>query len=148
MTVELACPSCGTISYFDELERDASAFCRTCDYPLFWARTSHVASGEAASEGESLRRLPGAAGRVAIATFACPVCAEPNTVAATICIRCGSELHPAPVPEPPPAPPPPPPPAPPEPEIVADRRRALWPVVLLWLLGALAIALIVAFALS
>lgn len=145
MTTELTCPSCGTLSYFGEIARDAAAFCRVCDYPLFWARAVHVQAGDAASDAEGLRRLPGTAGRVAIATFACPACAEPNTLTATICIRCGADLHPAPVVE---APPPPPPAPEPEPDPEPAAKRSWWPWVLLGVLAALAIALIVFFALG
>lgn len=138
MTTELTCPSCGTLSYFEEVTREATAFCRICDYPLFWARAAHVQAGENGSSTEGLRRLPGTAGRVAIATFACPVCAEPNTLTANICIRCGADLHPAPVVE---APPPPPLPEPePEPEPVKKTRW--WPWILLGVLAVIAIVLI------
>ena len=138
-TTEISCPSCGTVSHFEELGRDASAFCRVCDFPLFWARTPR---GEAMSEGqgeEGLRRLPGTAGRVALATIDCPVCTEPNPIAASICIRCGSELRPSPtvavpvtMPEPPPpAPAPPPPP-----------KRKIWPWILLAVLAVAAVVVL------
>lgn len=142
VTTQVTCPTCGTVSHLEELARDADAFCRTCDFPLFWARTERVlgASGES---GAGLRRLPGTAGRVDVATIDCPECREPNPVARTICIRCGSLLRPvAPVVvvAPPPPPPPPPPPEP-EPEVVPARSLA-WLWVLLVAAGV-AVALLV-----
>ncbi len=137
MASEVTCPTCGTVSHFEEVGRDATAFCRVCDYPLFWLRTgrSTAANGDGGDVG--LRRLPGTAGRVALATFPCPVCTEPNEITAALCIRCGADLHPAPVTEV--VAPPSPPPAP------VVRKRAWWPFVLA-VLGLVAIALIVAFS--
>ena len=40
VTIDITCPTCGTLSYFDELTRDAHSFCRVCDYPLFWVRST------------------------------------------------------------------------------------------------------------
>lgn len=140
-TVEITCPSCGTVSHFEEMGRDAAAFCRVCDYPLFWAR-GPVGSGAAGEQGgEGLRRLPGTAGRVQLATIDCPVCTEPNPVSATICIRCGSDLRPVPTtpvepvvltPAPPPPPPPPPPPA----------KRVIWPWIVLAVLAVAAVVIL------
>jgi hypothetical protein len=133
VTVELTCPSCGTVSYFDELGRDAHAFCRVCDYPLFWVRANVAAPVTDSDADTGLRRLPGTAGRVATASITCPVCTEPNPLAAAICIRCGADLRPPPPPPPPPPVPvyvpprPPPPPPPPEPE----PRTVWWPWILL-----------------
>jgi hypothetical protein len=141
----ITCPVCGTVSYFEELNRDASAFCRVCDFPLFWVRSARLAGPDEASGDAGLRRLPGTAGRVAVATLDCPVCTEPNPVSAEICIRCGSQLHPAPpepAPEPTPAPPPPvvyqPPPPPPPPA-----KRVIWPWVLLGVLAVIAVVILV-----
>jgi hypothetical protein len=139
---EITCPSCGTISHFEQLRREAEEFCRICDYPLFWARSTEFGFGNGeGSSGESLRRLPGTAGRAVAAAIACPVCTEPNPIANSICIRCGSELRPAPVVEPIVVIPPPPPP-PPEPE----PKKNYWPILiaiaaLIILLVILAIAL-------
>ena len=84
MATELTCPTCGTLSYLPEVTRDAAAFCRVCDYPLFWARTAHLA-GAGSSEGdEGLRRLPVTAGLLTVATIACPSCAEPNPITGRI----------------------------------------------------------------
>jgi hypothetical protein len=108
MSTEVTCPTCGTTSYLEELGREADAFCRVCDFPLFWSRGERVVGGgEGGNVG--LRRFPGTAGRVDVATIDCPECKEPNPVSRSICIRCGAELRPAPaaplVPESPPLPP-------------------------------------------
>ena len=87
-----------------------------------------------------LRRLPGAAGRVAIATIDCWACREPNLLAAVVCVRCGADLSgPPPPPEPEPLPPAPvvveaPPPPPPKPSI--------WPWVVLGVLFVLGLVLL------
>ena len=139
-TVEISCPSCGTVSHFEELGRDAGAFCRVCDFPLFWARPSRAEGALDAQGEEGLRRLPGTAGRVQLATIDCPVCTEPNPISASICIRCGSELRPTPTvmmpaaPPPVAAPPPPPPPAPP--------KRKIWPWILLAVLAIAAVVVL------
>ena len=68
--------------------------------------------------GASLRRLPGTVGRAATAALICPHCAEPNSPAAEICVRCALSLHPVDIPEPEPvvaAAPEPAPEPPPEP---------------------------------
>jgi len=137
----MTCPTCGTVTFLEELSRDADAFCRVCDFPLFWSRTARVTvGGEGGDIG--LRRLPGTAGRVAVATISCPVCTEPNPVTRTICIRCGSELRPVP---PPPAPPPPPPP--PEPVVVPvvepEVHQRWWPWVLVAFAALIAVVLLV-----
>lgn len=143
MTMDVTCPTCGTVSYFDELNRDATAFCRVCDYPLFWVRSTRLA--DTAEVGDTgLRRLPGTAGRVAVAMIACPVCTEPNPVSLKTCIRCGADLRPAPAPPPPP--PPPPPPAPVyvrAPEAPPPTRR-WWPWVAVAALAVVAVVLLIA----
>lgn len=120
-TTEITCPGCGTISHFDQLRRSADEFCRRCDYPLFWVRSSDepIPVGEGGDVG--LRRLPGAGGHQAVATLGCPHCNEPNLHTAKVCIRCGGDMRPAPPPEPvpvvvPPLPEPEPEPLPPPPE--------------------------------
>lgn len=140
-TMEITCPSCGTVSHFEELGRDAGAFCRVCDYPLFWARPLRAEAGDGSSGDEGLRRLPGTAGRVALATIDCPACTEPNPVSAAICIRCGADLYPAP----PTVVLPPPPPEPvPEPEPVGAARRVIWPWIVLALLALAAVVILIA----
>ena len=136
MSVETTCPACGTVSHFDELSRDASAFCRSCDYPLFWSRSAQlVAVG--AGDGTGLRRLPGTAGRQAVATRECPSCTEPNAITAAVCIRCGADMHPAPVaalPAPEPDP---------EPTLVevapVPARPARWPWIALGIAALIAV---------
>lgn len=140
--VEITCPSCGTVSHFKELTRDAAAFCRTCDYPLFWVRPPRL-EGEDAGGEEGLRRLPGTVGRVSLATLDCPVCTEPNLVSATLCIRCGADLHPAPPTVVLPPPPEPQPLPEPEPEPVPPAKRLLWPWILLAVLAVAAIITLV-----
>ena len=39
-TIVIPCPECGTPSPVHTDQRLATDFCPTCDYPLFWARTS------------------------------------------------------------------------------------------------------------
>lgn len=143
MTTDVTCPTCGTVSYYDDLNRDASAFCRVCDYPLFWVRTARVRSDSTVVGDAGLRRLPGTVGRITVVTVPCPVCSEPNTTSANVCIRCGADLHPPPPPPPPPPPEPvtqpvwvpPPPPPPPEPEPARD-----WTI---WIILGVAAALAV-----
>lgn len=140
MAIEITCPTCGTESYFEELGRVAEAFCRVCDYPLFWASGARLGADDAPQGDAGLRRLPGTAGRVAVAMLACPVCTEPNPVTGKICIRCGADLHPAPptvVLEPPPPPPEP------EPAPLRPPRRVIWPWILLGVLAVIAIVVLV-----
>ncbi|MGY6502400.1 MAG: hypothetical protein ACXIVQ_16060 [Acidimicrobiales bacterium] len=120
--VELTCPSCGTISHFDSVRRSAEEFCRRCDYPLFWVRSGESAPDADAEGDVGLRRLPGAGGHQVVASLGCPQCNEPNLSSASLCIRCGADLRPAPaapapVPTVVPVPVAPPPPPPPEPEL-------------------------------
>jgi hypothetical protein len=129
---QITCPTCGTVSNLESVGRDSGSFCSVCDYPLFWAQSLATGDGAGGLDGEAgLRRLPGTAGRHAVATLYCPACTEPNPVTGVACIRCGADLHPRPepvvfAPPPPPPPPAPPPPAPPPP-------RVWWPWVLLGL---------------
>lgn len=102
----ITCPECGTVCAAPGAPgaRLASDFCPTCDYPLFWARpVAPVVDADAGDD--ALRRAPGASGTAAVATVACPACAELNLPSARTCVRCGSSMTP-----------PPPPPAPPLPE--------------------------------
>ncbi len=149
MTTEVTCPTCGTVSQLDDVNRDAGAFCRVCDYPLFWIRASRTGQGEGGLAGinNGLRRLPGTAGLVVVATLPCWNCDEHNPVNGVICIRCGLELHPAPpvyhppppptepepVVEPEPPPPPKPPLIPPEwvPALVVAALLVLWCLIAL-----------------
>lgn len=116
---DIVCPECGLVTSMTSIRRAADEFCAHCDYPLFWAPTAlPLVSGSVSSEA-TLRRLPGAGGRMLIGTVVCPQCGELNPMTETHCIRDGFPLHaapePEPEPEPEPPPPPPPPAAPPEP---------------------------------
>ncbi|MGE3621621.1 MAG: hypothetical protein AB7L84_14280, partial [Acidimicrobiia bacterium] len=141
-TVDVTCPGCGTVSRFDRMGRTAEAFCRHCDYPLFWARSA-AAAFDSEPAGQGLRRLPGTAGRQAELAVECRVCREPNRASAVVCIRCGAEMNPAPAPAPEPVVVAPPPPAPvpvPEPEPEPTRW---WP----WVVALAVLALVVLLAL-
>lgn len=138
--VDITCPGCGTISHFDQVRRSAEEFCRRCDYPLFWVRQSDGPL-EAGDDEFGLRRLPGAGGRQVVASIGCPQCNEPNLHSATLCIRCGADLHPPAMP----------PPAPvlvvhepePEPEpIVEPEVGSVWPITLAMIGGPILVALI------
>ena len=95
LPIDVICPTCNTLAHLDELERDASGFCQTCDYPLFWANRATTVAVNKDRPGEvGLRRLPGTEGRAILEHIACPVCAEPNLVINYFCIRCGSDLRP------------------------------------------------------
>jgi hypothetical protein len=97
---DVVCPSCGAVSQLDEVQRAADDFCRVCDYPLFWARSSKLTVGAPVDDnGESLRRLPGTAGLQDQPWIDCPneECREPNLLKPLYCIRCGTALHPPPV---------------------------------------------------
>jgi ribosomal protein L40E len=94
--MDVTCPGCGTVSRVDAGRRFADDFCRSCDYPLFWAVERVPLPVDSTGDG-GLRRLPGTAGRAALAALACPTCTEPNPPAAVLCGRCGSELRPKPV---------------------------------------------------
>ena len=129
--VAINCPECGAAGSVDPTRRDAGDFCAHCDFPLFWAK-DRVSIGEPSEAGEdALRRLPGALGRVVIASVPCPHCNELNLPTATYCVRCGLSMQLLPAPPPPPAPvvlpaPTPPPPPRPEPE-----RMWIWWVLLI-----------------
>lgn len=141
---DITCPSCATVTHLVDLRRDASEFCPTCDYPLFWARSTTFGGTNGDSAGAGLRRLPGTAGRATELFLACPNCTEPNPVSGVNCIRCGADLHPVAAPPPKPLPPPPPvlaPPPPPPP------KRKLWPIVLTIVLALIAVAVILYFVL-
>jgi hypothetical protein len=128
---DITCPECGQVSEFTSIRRAHDEFCSHCDYPLFWAPSSiPIVSGGPATDA-TLRRLPGAGGRMLIGTQVCPSCGELNPIgeAQTHCIRCSADLHPKP-PEPPPPPPPPPEPEP-EPMIVEESRWRWWLIVAL-----------------
>ena len=126
MSVTITCPECGTITTFDQIQRDSTEFCQRCDYPLFWARPDGPALVSTSNIDVSRRRLPGTGGRLVVGSRPCPECGEQNPLNGVYCIRCSALLDPLPVPEPPPPPAPlPPPPPPPEP------ARNWWPWIVL-----------------
>jgi hypothetical protein len=144
--VSIPCPDCGAIGSVDPTRRDATDFCPHCDFPLFWAK-DRIPIGEPADAGDdSLRRLPGALGRVVIASVPCPHCNELNLPSAAYCARCGLSMQPVPAPPPPPPPPAPrPAPAPPPPVPVPDRERLwIWWVLLITVFLLAATGLILA----
>jgi hypothetical protein len=146
MTTEVTCPTCGTVAQLDDVNRDSQAFCRVCDYPLFWIRAAATGQGQGGLDGDAgLRRLPGTAGLMALAMLRCWNCDEPNPVSGILCIRCDQELHPAPpIAAPPPPlpepellpPPPPPPPAPRFPGAWIPAAIAITLLVLWCIIGA------------
>lgn len=133
--VALACPECGTMATVTLGRRDAQDFCRSCDFPMFWARPERPTGGSDEVGDDARRRLPGASGTTTLATVPCPHCAELNLPGAWLCVRCEGSM----VPEPPP----PPPPLPmPEPVLVPEpvpEPEPAEPFPLWWLLGMLAI---------
>jgi hypothetical protein len=132
MPTTITCPDCGDIAEFDALRREATEFCPSCDFPLFWARPDgpHLVSLD--SVDTSRRRLPGTAGRMTIGNRVCPACGEQNPFGITNCIRCDSLLDPPP-PEPVIELPPPPPPV-----VIIEPQRNWWP----WILGGVTAALL------
>lgn len=130
----LACPECGTEAVVSLNRRDAVDFCAQCDFPLFWTPTEIRFGDDRRTAEDSLRRLPGTAGRVTVGSVPCPHCQEANGLAAVTCIRCGLPMVVAAAPPPPPAPVPLAAPAEPEP------TRTPWWV---WLAALLTLALFV-----
>ncbi len=137
----VTCPECGSVQEVHLSRRDSSDFCRRCDFPLFWTPSQVTRDRDGVGEGEALRRLPGTAGRIRLASVACPHCAELNTVSAEVCVRCGLSMHPIAYEEPAPVYIPPPPP---EPEPVIEEERDLWWV---WVVVAMTLVAIVLIAL-
>jgi hypothetical protein len=142
-TETVTCPECGTIAQVTLNRRDSVDFCRTCDFPLFWT-PSKVVRDASDTTDQSLRRLPGQAGRATVASMPCPFCYEPNALSAETCIRCGKPMHPVEAPPPPQpvyiAPPPAPVVEPPK------QKVAWWVWALLAAGGAALIVLIVLIA--
>jgi ribosomal protein L40E len=139
---EITCPECGHLATFEAMRRAAEEFCPNCDYPLFWAPSNVPVAVATQGSDATLRRLPGAGGRVVIGTKICPACGEHNVLSATICIRCSSDLDPK-EPEPEPEPEPvllqiPPPPM----EATKKRRRWLWILLAIVVVAAVTVAVI------
>lgn len=105
-TTQVTCPECGTVTTVSTTGRGAGDFCPSCDYPLFWAGSRGGQNSGATTSEDALYRAPGTSGTTTPSAIACPACAERNPVTGDLCLRCGSDLHPAPPVEPdPPAPP-------------------------------------------
>lgn len=121
---DVVCPECGQVSTLPSIRRASDEFCAHCDFPLFWAPTAIPVATQSSSSDSTLRRLPGAGGRLMIGTRVCPTCGELNSIAEQFCTRCHNDMDPKP--EPVMAPPPPPPPPAPEPIVV---KRRWWPWV-------------------
>lgn len=135
----VTCPECGTVAQVTLNRRESVDFCRTCDYPLFWTPSKVVRDGSDSTD-QSLRRLPGQAGRATIASMPCPFCYEPNALNAETCIRCGKSMHPVE------APPPPQPvyvAPPPAPVIEAPKQKVAWWVWALLAAGGAALIVLV-----
>lgn len=135
----VTCPECGTVAQVTLNRRDSVDFCRTCDFPLFWTPSKVLRDGSDTSD-QSLRRLPGQAGRATIASLPCPFCYEPNALNAETCIRCGRSMHPVE------APPPPQPlyiAPPPAPVVEAPKQKVAWWVWALLAAGAAALIVLV-----
>ena len=114
---DIVCPQCGLITELPGIQRASTEFCTHCDYPLFWAPTAVPMATQSVGSDATLRRLPGAGGRMLVGTRVCPVCGELNSIVEDYCTRCKSEMDPQPVvevEEEEEIPPPPPPPAPPK----------------------------------
>jgi hypothetical protein len=137
-TEVITCPECGTTAQVTLNRREAMDFCRTCDYPLFWTPSKVVRDGSDTTS-ESLRRLPGQAGKATVASVPCPFCYEPNALSAQTCLRCGRPMHPvAEVAPPPPVYIAPEPVAPPPPA-----QKVAWWVWALLALGAAAVVVLI-----
>ena len=136
----VTCPECGTTATIALNRRESADFCPNCDFPLFWTPSAVLRADSMRAAEDALRRLPGTVGRATVASVACPHCAEPNTLSAQVCVRCGLPMQ---VVEEPPPPVPvyvPPPPVEPEPE---PERTVPWWV---WLLLGLGVALLITLA--
>ena len=132
---DIVCPECGLVTTLPGIRRASDEFCSHCDFPLFWAPTAVPLSTETTTNDSTLRRLPGAGGRLLIGTRVCPVCGELNSIAEHFCTRCSSDMDPHPEPVPLPEPDPPPPPPPPAPA----KKRHWWP----WIIAAFVVVSIV-----
>lgn len=139
----LTCPGCGAQVEVEQFSKSSKEFCPTCDYPLFWAtppKELTFADGDNAEP--TLRRLPGAGGKLAVATAACPTCFELNPLDAAVCARCGGPMVLLPEPEPELELEPEPEPEP-EPELIEEPKYDWRPWALLIVLGVIAITILV-----
>lgn len=137
---DIVCPQCGLITTLPGIQRASTEFCSHCDYPLFWAPTAVPMAVASVGSDTTLRRLPGAGGRILIGTRVCPVCGELNPVSEQYCTRCHSDMDPQPVVEiEEEIPPPPPPPAPPPP----PKKRNWIPWIIVGAITVLVIVLVI-----
>jgi len=138
---DLVCPECGTVTTLPAIRRASDEFCSHCDFPLFWAPSAVPEATATASSDTTLRRLPGAGGRLIVGSRVCPTCGELNLLSAVLCVRCNGEMDPAPVvaPPPPPLPAPLPPPAP-----VVKRRWWPWVVLAVVVVAGIVTAVVLA----
>lgn len=106
----ITCPECGTVANVQLTRRESGDFCAKCDFPLFWTPAT-IQLGEGATDGATLRRLPGTGGKQTVASTPCPHCREANAITSSTCARCGLPMVVAAAPAPAPVvytPPPPP----------------------------------------
>jgi hypothetical protein len=94
---EVLCPECGTAGTVAPTRRESADFCAHCDFPLFWTPAAVELDRHQGAATEALRRLPGTAGRVTVASTPCPTCAEANPIGSETCHRCGGPMVLAPV---------------------------------------------------
>lgn len=132
----VTCPECGTPSDIMNGRRDASDFCPSCDFPLFWSGSAIAARTAVDDSDDALRRLPGTSGKGVNYSVPCPSCGELNLPTAWVCLRCAGSMTPPPPPAPAPVPQPMPAPAPAPVVPLEEPPRFRW-----WLLVAAALAL-------
>ena len=88
----ILCPNCGTENEDPQGARVSTAFCPTCDFPLFFQRgVAHHVDDDAET---ARNRLPGVAGIDRRAWIPCPACGELNPRDGENCLRCGASLAP------------------------------------------------------
>lgn len=122
----VTCPDCGARTEIVAGRRDASDFCRACDFPLFWSGSAVTAQASDDEADAAMRRLPGASGKGIAYSVPCPSCGELNLPTAHFCLRCTGSMTPPPPPVPVPLPLPAPVP-PPEPVVtVVEPARFPW----------------------
>jgi len=93
----IACPQCGAPNSDPQGQRSGDAFCKDCDYPLFF--TLGVVQHIDLDDDAATSRLPGVGGRDRRVWLPCPECGELNPRDGVHCLRCGAVLY-RPEPEP------------------------------------------------
>jgi ssDNA-binding Zn-finger/Zn-ribbon topoisomerase 1 len=138
----ITCPECGTVAQVQLTRRESGDFCAKCDFPLFWT-PSTIQLGEGATDGATLRRLPGTGGKQTVASTACPHCREANPITNSTCFRCGQPMALAPAP---------PPPAPvyvaPPPPMPEAKKTPWWVFAIAGVTAALFVALVIWYVLT